>query len=336
MLRLARRRDAPHRHTSCSTAKTRSAGSMKRVSVRIHHNGWQRHQEIGQVVNQGHHMNVFTCLPKPLRRIHWKYRMVQWQVLRRFSHSVTLETQQGIFKIPLDTNDAISRHLYSRREFELEWTEDSLAFLRSKKMCPPKGQGTVLDIGANNGVISIGMVANGEFEKAIAIEPDPRNFSLLQGNVAANDLGSSFICLNFAASDELSLLEFELNENNYADHRVRSKQLESTSRERFNESQRQVIKVSADTIDNLLAGLEADCARRVSLVWIDVQGYEGYVFRGAADLLSRDIPVVSEIWPYGIERTGMSLQAYCRIAAGIWSKFWTERRGEFAEHPIAE
>ena len=262
--------------------------------------------------------------------------MVQWQVFRQFSNSVTLETQQGIFKLPLDTNDAISRHLYSRREFELEWTVDSLAFLRRKQLCPPKGQGTVLDIGANNGVISIGMMVNGEFEKAIAIEPDPINFSLLHGNVTENDLGGSFICLNFAASDEPSELEFELSENNYGDHRVRSKQLQSSSRELYNESQRQVIKVPSDTIDNLLAGLEADCARRVSLVWIDVQGYEGYVFRGATDLLSRGIPVVSEIWPYAIERTGMSLEAYCRIAAGIWSKFCTERRGKFAKHPIAE
>lgn len=281
-------------------------------------------------------MNVFARLPKPLKRIHWKYRMLQWSIHRRFSDSVTLETQQGIFKLPLDSNDAISRHLYSRREFELEWIADSLAFLRSKQLCPPKGQGTVLDIGANNGVISIGMLATGEFERAIAVEPDPRNFALLQGNVEANDLGERFTCFNFAVSDRRSELEFELSEVNYGDHRVRSQQPDAKSRELFNESNRRVINVPADTIDNLLAGLKGDNAQQISLVWVDVQGYEGYVFRGAVDLLSSGVPVVSEIWPYGIERAGMSLKTYCEVASSIWSTYWTERHGKLIQHPIAE
>lgn len=281
-------------------------------------------------------MNVFSRLPKPLLRIHWKYRLLQRQIHRRFSDWVTLGTQQGIFKLPLDVNDAISRHLYVRREYELEWIRDSLAFLRSKNMCPPKGQGTVLDIGANCGVVSIGMLATGEFERAIAVEPDPRNFALLQGIVEANDFGDRFTCLNFAVADQRSELEFELSENNYGDHRVRSQQPDAKAKEMFNESKRRAIKVPADTIDQLLAGLGPDRAEQVSLVWIDVQGYEGYVFRGAADLLSRGVPVVSEIWPYGIERAGMSLENYCEIVSGIWPTYWTERHGTLVRHPIAE
>lgn len=291
---------------------------------------------MARFLNESQRMNVFTSLPKPLKRIQWKYRTFLWQFHRRFGNSMTLKTQQGIFKIPLDESDAISRHLYTRREYELEWIADSLAFLRSRQLCPPKGQGTVLDIGANCGVISIGMLATGEFEKAIAVEPDPRNFTLLQDNVAANDFDDRITCLNFAVSDERSELEFELSENNYGDHRVRSRPPDSKSRELYHESKRRVIKVPADTIDNLLAGLEPSFAQQVSLVWIDVQGYEGYAFRGAADLLSRGVPVVSEIWPYGIERAGMPLETYCEIARGIWSTYWTEQRGRLVQHPIAE
>jgi len=281
-------------------------------------------------------MNILARLPLPLKRIHWKYRTLKWNIHRRFRDSVTLNTQQGIFKLPLDANDAISRHLYTRLEFELDWIVDSLAFLRGKHLCPPKGQGTVLDIGANNGVISVGMLATGEFERAIAVEPDPRNFALLQGNIEANDFGDRFTCLNYAVSDRRSELEFELSENNFGDHRVRSQRPAAKSRELFNESQRRVIKVPADTIDNLLAELPGDRARQVSLVWVDVQGYEGYVFRGAADLLSTGVPVVSEIWPYGIERAGMSLETYCKIVGGIWSTYWTEQRGKLVQHPITE
>jgi len=281
-------------------------------------------------------MNVINRLPKSLRRLQWKYRMLQWHVHRCFHDSVTLETQQGVFKLPLDTHDAISRHLYSRREFELEWVDDALAFLRDRKRCPPKGEGTVLDIGANNGVISIGMLARGEFERAIAIEPDPNNFKLLQGNVTANAFGGRYTCLNSAVSDQAGELEFELSDDNFGDHRVRCGQPEPNSREQFNESKRPVIRVPADSIDNLLNRLDGEQASGVSLVWIDVQGYEGFAFRGASKLLSTGIPVVSEIWPYGIQRAGMSLDAYCDIARSYWSTFWTEQRGALVSHPIAE
>ncbi len=64
-------------------------------------------------------MNFFARLPTPLKRMHWKYRLLQWNIHRRFRDSVTLETQQGIFKLPLDAQDAITRHLYVRREYEL-------------------------------------------------------------------------------------------------------------------------------------------------------------------------------------------------------------------------
>lgn len=281
-------------------------------------------------------MNVLARLPKPIKRLHWKYRELLWEYHRRHSESVTLQTQQGIFKIPMSGGDAISRHLFARREFELEWIVDALAFLRRQDLCPPKGQGTVLDVGANCGVISIGMLATGEVERAIAIEPAPKNFAMLRENIAANGFDERFTCLNFAVADQRAELEFELCEKNFGDHRIRSKHTPAESREHFQESERRVIKVQADSIDNLLAGLNADRAQEVSFVWIDVQGYEGYAFRGAAKLLSRGIPVVSEVWPYGIERAGMSLAAYCEIASSFWSNYWTERRGKFVRHSMDE
>ncbi len=279
-------------------------------------------------------MSVLHFVPKPLKRLHWKYRLLLWQISRRFRESVTLKTKQGIFTLPLNSHDAISKHLYSRKEFELDLISSSLSFLRKANKCPPKGQGTVLDIGANNGVISIGMLATGEFEKAIAVEPDPRNFSLLQQNVKANGFESRFTCLNYAASDEKSEIAFELSENNYGDHRVRSESHDAESKELFNESQRRVIQVESDTIDNLLRQIPDTFKVDLSLVWIDVQGYEGYVFRGAEKLLSKDIPVMAEIWPYGIARAGMSQAEFCSIASRIWSTYYVERRNRFLKFPI--
>ena len=281
-------------------------------------------------------MDASRFVPKPLRRIHWKSRLVLWHLNRHLRQSVTLQTKQGIFTLPLDTDDGISRHLFSRREFELELISKSLSFLRRIGECPQEGQGTVLDVGANNGVISIGMLATGEFQRAIAIEADPQNFSLLQANVLANGFEDRFRCLNFAAADVKSTLQFELSEKNSGDHRVRMVTSQAAPPDLFLESGRRVIQVEAETIDNLLARIEDAAFAEPSLLWVDVQGYEGFVFRGARRMLSKGVPVMAEIWPYGIVRTGMSLAEFGEIARGIWSTFWIERRTDFSSQPIEQ
>ncbi len=58
-----------------------------------------------------------------------------------------------------------------------------LRYLRDKNLIPGKGEGVLLDIGANIGIISIGMLTQGEMDRAIAIEPDPFNVELLRRNI---------------------------------------------------------------------------------------------------------------------------------------------------------
>jgi len=197
-----------------------------------------------------------------------------------------------------------------------------------------KGKGTVLDIGANNGVISIGMLVAGELEKAIAIEPEPRNFSNLKHNVELNHLENAITCLNYAVSDSKTNLQFELSESNYGDHRVRKSFSETGLKELYEESKRQIINVEANSLDNILAELDETLTKDISVVWIDVQGYEGYIFLGSTKLLLSGIPVVTEIWPYGITRAGMSQETFCGIVGNIWSAYWVKRRGKFVKYPI--
>jgi hypothetical protein len=40
------------------------------------------------------------------------------------------------------------------------------------------------------------------------------------------------------------------------------------------------------------------------LIWVDVQGYEGYVLAGATQWLAAGVPVCTEFWPYGLKRSG--------------------------------
>jgi hypothetical protein len=69
----------------------------------------------------------------------------------------------------------------------------------------------------------------------------------------------------------------------------------------------------------------------------DVQGHEGHVFAGGAELFSRDIPVLSEVWPYGILRSGMELEQFCRVAQRHWSSYWVWRRAQrYVQYSITD
>ncbi len=268
-----------------------------------------------------------------LKRVSWTFRLLYWKCNSKFRKSITVSTKQGIFKVMLTESDIIGRCLYFNGQYELDLISQALTFLRSMQKCPQKGTGTVVDIGANNGVISIGMVYTGEMERAIAIEPEPKNFSLLQHNVRQNGLLDRIVCIPKAVSNQEGDIQFELSDTNIADHRVRM-DLHVNDPELFNESERHVISVKSDLLDNLLADLPGIYTQNIALIWVDVEGHEGYVFSGARDLLSKDIPVVCEIWPYAIRRAGMSQEDFVDIAKNIWSYYWVMRRGKFVRYPI--
>jgi len=210
---------------------------------------------------------------------------------------------------------------------------EAMSVLRGMKLCPPKGEGTILDVGANNGITSIAMLNLGELERAIAIEPEPLNFQLLKVNVRQNALQDKVMCLPYAVSDRKGQLPFELSDTNDGDHRVRTAK-STDSPDRFQESGRRVIGVQCETLGDLLSDVHAGFTRNIAVIWVDVQGYEGYVFKGARKLLSTGTPVVSEIWPYGIRRAGMSEKEFIEIAEDNWSSYWVRRKGRFVQYPI--
>lgn len=280
-------------------------------------------------------MRISYLATKAVKRSYTELRSLWWGINSNFRKSIIVSTKHGLFNLLLADSD-ISRQLYCYRQYQLDLMSNAMSFLRSIRKCPPKGEGTIVDIGANIGVISIGMLNTGELEQAIAIEPDPQNFSSLQKNVILNGLKDRFVCLPYAVSSEKGELLFELSNDNFGDHRVCTNPggFPSDSPELFSESGRRTITVQSDRLDNLLANAPQSFREKIALIWIDVQGFEGYAFKGANALLSKGIPVVSEIWPYGIKRAGMTQEQFCAIASDIWSSYWVWRRVKFVRYPI--
>ena len=178
----------------------------------------------------------------------------------------------------------------SREAFSSDMFRDVFSLLPKEH-----SKNTIVDIGANIGTISIYAIANNFFKTAIAFEPEPQNFRLLKTNVALNNLENFFILHNIALSDTSGdTLQFELCVENQGDHRVRVAQKDGL----FRENERNVISVKSDILDNYSQEFE----KNSTLIWIDTQGYEGLIFSGADSIISKQIPICMEFWPYGLKR----------------------------------
>jgi FkbM family methyltransferase len=261
-------------------------------------------------------------------------RVVAWRLRGKLQTTVDVRAKEGLFTVST-SDQGVGAPLYVHRQFEYAFSVAAVQLLQGQGFLPAAGV-VMVDVGANIGVISIGLVRAGFVERAVAVEPEPDNYRLLLRNVRQNAVADRIVCLQMAAGEAPSTLTMELSRQNAGDHRVRvSSPL--TVEERFRESERKTILVPSLPLPHLMAlpAVRATSVTTPSLVWIDVQGYEGYVFRGARIMLAGGLPTVSEIWPYGILRAGMSLEDFCGIVASIWSNYWVLRGERFIRYPVA-
>ncbi len=158
-------------------------------------------------------------------------------------------------------------------------------------------QNLLVDIGANIGTICIPAVKRGYFKSAIAIEPDPLNYKLLTINILMNDLQKSVSARNIALGNQMNkVLRFELSKENHGDHRVRV--TNETGDAGYDEGNRKTIDVSSGTLDSVLETQNLESV----VVWMDTQGYEGFILEGSSNVLTSGFPLVTEFWPYGMKR----------------------------------
>jgi FkbM family methyltransferase len=185
----------------------------------------------------------------------------------------------------------IGRSLYIDGSYDFDTFLHTLEILKNKIKTE-----TLVDIGANIGSICIPAVKRGIFKNCFAIEPEPYNFDLLTKNIFINSLSNKIQTFNVALGQfDNEKIKFELSENNYGDHRIKSN---STEKNYFNEDKRKIIDVEIKKLDTVIK----DSNPKETLLWMDVQGYEGFVLEGGMNILSKKPPLVIEFWPYGLDK----------------------------------
>lgn len=190
------------------------------------------------------------------------------------------------------SDKVIGRGTFTSGAYDFDKFEKAISLIDK-----PFDNSLIIDIGANIGTICITAVKRGIFKSAIAVEPDPFNFSLLAANIHINGLADRVSALNMAlgaAVDEE--LTFEFSESNYGDHRIRI----SSGCGMYDEIARKTAIVKSKTFDQAIGLVDP----KSTLVWMDTQGFEGFVLKGAKNALSKKPPLVIEFWPYGMKRSG--------------------------------
>lgn len=197
-------------------------------------------------------------------------------------------------KYILNSDDKVlSKFLYINGSYDFSKFETAI------KICYPDSSLNPIDllvnIGANIGSICIPAVKRNYANKSIAVEPDPKNYRNLVSNIYINNLQDkiSHYC-NAISNENEKELELELSEYNFADHRISVSNTEGI----FSESKRGKIKVMSKTLNSFIDFFD----KKRNLIYMDVQGYEGIVLQGSSKIVEKKIPIVLEVWPYGLNR----------------------------------
>jgi FkbM family methyltransferase len=152
----------------------------------------------------------------------------------------------------------------------------------------------LLDVGGNIGAICVPATARKLFSRAIAIEPHPANCRLLRANAALNGVQDCIHVIEAAAGpSDNEMLELELSEDNWGDHRISAAQQPGDG-----DVKRKCIQVPSIRLDSILEPNE----RARALIWMDVQGFEGHALRGARELLADRPPLALEFCPSSMQR----------------------------------
>ncbi len=217
-----------------------------------------------------------------------RYRRTAFQ-LSRDRQQFLLAHQQGEYYVVLTYDQIISRDVYVYGHFEFGKVEKAIGLLGTgfRLEC-------LVDIGANIGTVCIPAIRRGLAQRAIAIEPDPTNYRVLVANTYLNDVAAAIACHNMAfGAEDGQELTLELSRENSGDHQIAS----GAGARRPDRDQ---VTVRSGTLDGALPELDPGS----TLIWMDTQGYEGFILAGAPRTLARRVPLVVEYWPQGMQRTG--------------------------------
>lgn len=273
---------------------------------------------------------MFSRLIRRTRNaLRYSYRVPLWKLVLSRRDSVTVPTMHGLMTV--STKDQfISKALYVRRQYGLDVMQHALEVLRRHDKLNASKPTYLIDIGANVGTVCIKLLRDGVFERALAFEPDPVNLAYLRRNIEQNSLSGRLRAFDLALSSERGEMVLERSGENYGDHRLRTGT--QSVENRYHEELRELTRVRVERLDDILAAERIDPSE-VGLLWMDVQGHEVHVLNGSRNLLAHGTSVVTEFWPYGLSRSGITEAEFVDVVKACFTHYYDLRDPRL--HPTA-
>jgi FkbM family methyltransferase len=219
-------------------------------------------------------------------------------------------------------DEVIGHSIRVQGQFQEAKIDEVVAFLRRERGFSPE---VFVDIGANIGTHLLHALKKTGFARAIGVEPDRRNFSLLLCNVVMNGMAARTELLNVAVSSACGRAELELSPDNFGDHRIRVPVAPDVLS--LGEEQRETYEVATETLPAILDYCQVPYEN--SLMWMDTQGHEGHILASLTHpaKFARTGAALIEFWPYGLERAGgrkpyFEFLARCSAVYDINSAGW--------------
>ncbi|MCS3937081.1 FkbM family methyltransferase [Salinibacter ruber] len=133
----------------------------------------------------------------------------------------------------------------------------------------PFGSGSVIDVGANLGLVSLLLAERYSDRDVHAFEPNPSTAQSLRENLRRNEARNVKVCQT-AVGNETGTIRFRGGDDNRATAR------------RATDGDSSVISVPCTTLDDYVEKTGID---EIALLKVDVEGYEADVLRGSEELL---------------------------------------------------
>lgn len=204
---------------------------------------------------------------------------------------VNMTVNCGDHLMTVSPHDYIGKKVFRKGNFERNHVDRLLLTLREKRLLT--GGSTLLEIGGNIGTQTIYFALSQAFSQIISIEADPRNFELLQHNIAQNHLEAKILPVQCAAGDVEGEIDFFQHQNNHG---------KSSTTRKSNQDRK--ITVPVKPVDTILS--EANISpHEIGLVWMDIEGYEPVACNSMQTLLKRKVPLYIEFSPifYGRDQS---------------------------------
>ena len=148
-------------------------------------------------------------------------------------------------------------------------------------------EGSIMDVGANIGIMTYHLAKRFGDRKVYAVEPMPNNFSVLKEIVESNNLANVELVPS-AVGDEKTILEMVLPVNG----KVKMQGLAHVVHDSIDEwNEGEKINVSCERLDDIASG------ERIAGIKMDIENFEYFALKGATSILKEYKPVVYlELW----------------------------------------